>query len=109
MSIEGKPRAGQLTLSRLVDLCLVVFAGCQHKMLWPLPRLSIVHGFAGASGPVATTTPSLRNVSRQAIANLLRDLRDHDILKVVREGRGRRAQVLALASLINLCEGTEVF
>ncbi len=47
--------------------------------------------------------------SRQAIFSLLRVLRDDGILKVVREGRGRRAQVLALASLINLCEGAEVF
>lgn len=46
--------------------------------------------------------------SRQAIAQLLRTLREAGILKVVREGRGRRAQVLALAELINLCEGREV-
>ena len=47
--------------------------------------------------------------SRQAIAHLLRVLRDNGILKVVREGRGRRAQVLAFAELLNLCEGREVF
>lgn len=46
--------------------------------------------------------------SRQAIANLLRILRDAGILKVIREGRGRRAQGLALPDLINLCEGREV-
>lgn len=45
--------------------------------------------------------------SRQAIANLLRTLRDAGILKVIREGRGRRAQGLALAELINLCEGRD--
>ena len=50
-----------------------------------------------------------RMPSRQAVANLLRVLRQDGILKVVQEGRGRRAHVLALASLINLCEGTEVF
>lgn len=50
-----------------------------------------------------------RAPSRQVIAHLLRVLREDGILKVVREGRGRRAQVLALASLINLCEGNEVF
>ena len=50
-----------------------------------------------------------RQPSRQAIAHLLRVLRDNGILKVVREGRGRRAQVLAFAELINLCEGNEVF
>ena len=46
--------------------------------------------------------------SRQAIAKLLRTLRDDGILSVVRQGRGRRAQVLAFAELINLCEGKEV-
>jgi Fic family protein len=47
--------------------------------------------------------------SRQAISHLLRVLRDNDILKVVSKGRGRRAQVLALAELINLCEGSQVY
>lgn len=46
--------------------------------------------------------------SRQAVANLLRTLRETGILKVVREGSGRRAQVLALVELLNLCEGKEV-
>jgi hypothetical protein len=39
---------------------------------------------------------------------LLRKLRGAGILRVLRESRGRRAQVLALAELINLCEGKEV-
>jgi Fic family protein len=43
--------------------------------------------------------------SRQAVAKYLRQLREANILKVVREGGGRRAQVLALAELVNLCEG----
>jgi len=42
--------------------------------------------------------------SRQAIHALLRTLRENDILKVVRAGRGSRGQVLALAELVNLCE-----
>lgn len=47
--------------------------------------------------------------SRQAINRLLRILRDDGILKVVWPGRGRRAQTLVLPSLINLCEGAEIF
>jgi Fic family protein len=47
--------------------------------------------------------------SRQAVSHLLRVLRDNGILKVVREGRGRQAQVLVFAGLLNLCEGKEVF
>ena len=46
--------------------------------------------------------------SKQMVMTLLRKLRDAGILKVLRESRGRRAQVLALAELINLCEGREV-
>jgi Fic family protein len=46
--------------------------------------------------------------SKQMVMTLLRKLRDAGTLKVLRESRGRRAQVLALAELINLCEGREV-
>jgi len=42
------------------------------------------------------------------IVNLLGKLKAAGILKVVREGSGRRPQVLALAELINLCEGRKV-
>jgi len=52
--------------------------------------------------------PGRTHPSRQAIAQLLRVLREANILKVVREGSGRRAQVLALAELINLAEGKTV-
>jgi len=43
------------------------------------------------------------------IANLLGKLKEHRVLHTVREGAGRRPQVLALAELINLCEGKQVF
>jgi hypothetical protein len=46
--------------------------------------------------------------SKQMVAQLLRVLREAGILKPVREASGRRAQVLALAELVNLCEGREV-
>jgi len=46
--------------------------------------------------------------SKPMIMTLLNQLKNADILKVVVEGRGRRAQVLALAELINLCEGKNV-
>ena len=46
--------------------------------------------------------------SKPMIMTLLHKLKDAGILKVVIEGRGRRAQVLALAELINLCEGKNV-
>jgi Fic family protein len=46
--------------------------------------------------------------SKQAIGTLLSRLKQGGVLRVVREGAGRRAQVLALAELVNLCEGREV-
>jgi hypothetical protein len=47
--------------------------------------------------------------SRQAVSRLLRAMRRDGILKVTREGRGRRGQVFVFAELVNLCEGHEVF
>lgn len=49
-----------------------------------------------------------RQPSRQLLSNQLRRLRDAGILKEVRPGRGRRAQVLALPELLDLCEGRKV-
>ncbi len=47
--------------------------------------------------------------SAPMVANLLGNLRRNGILHTVREGAGRRPHVLALAELINLCEGRKVF
>ena len=46
--------------------------------------------------------------SRPMVMNLLGRLWEAGILTVIREGRGRRPQVLALAELVNLCEGSKV-
>lgn len=46
--------------------------------------------------------------SKPMIHAMLNKLKKEGILKVVQEGAGRRAQVLALAELINLCEGRNV-
>lgn len=46
--------------------------------------------------------------SKPMIMTLLSKLKREGILKVLRQGSGRRASVLALAELINLCEGKEV-
>ena len=50
----------------------------------------------------------IRKPSRPALANLLRVLREEKILKVIREGAGRRPTTYAFAELINLCEGKPV-
>jgi hypothetical protein len=39
---------------------------------------------------------------------MVNKLKTDGILEVVREGGGRRPQVLVLAELVNLCEGREV-
>jgi Fic family protein len=46
--------------------------------------------------------------SKPMIANLLGRLKKIGMLQVVQEGRGPRAQVLALGVLVNLCEGKAV-
>ncbi len=47
--------------------------------------------------------------SRQMVMIMLKKLKTAGILKTVREGRGRRPEVLILAELVNLCEGKKVF
>jgi len=49
-----------------------------------------------------------RSPSKPAVANLLRALRKGKVLKVIREGSGRRPTVYALAELLNVCEGKKV-
>jgi Fic family protein len=46
--------------------------------------------------------------TKPVVTQLLQQLRKAGILKQLREPRGRRAQVLALAELVNLCEGKKV-
>jgi Fic family protein len=46
--------------------------------------------------------------TRGAVATLLRILRNAEVLKVIREGSGRRPTTYAFAELINLCEGKQI-
>jgi DNA-binding transcriptional ArsR family regulator len=46
--------------------------------------------------------------TKPVVTQLLQRLRDAGILKQLRESRGRRAQVLALTELVNLCEGKKI-
>jgi len=47
--------------------------------------------------------------TKPMVMALLRKLREAGILAVVREGSGRRAQILALGELVNVSEGKKVF
>lgn len=49
-----------------------------------------------------------RMPTKPVVTQLLQRLTDAGILKQLREARGRRAQMLALAELVNLCEGKKV-
>ena len=49
-----------------------------------------------------------RSPSSPMVSRLVSQLREAEILKVIREGSGRRPAVLALPSLVNLCEGRSV-
>ena len=46
--------------------------------------------------------------TKPVVTQLLRRLTDAGVLKQLREARGRRAQMLALVELVNLCEGKRV-
>lgn len=46
--------------------------------------------------------------SAPMVGTLLKTPRKNNILHTVREGAGRRPHVLALAELINLCEGKQI-
>ncbi len=46
--------------------------------------------------------------SKQMVMNMLGRLKESGILKVLREGSGRRPQMLALAELVNICEGSAI-
>jgi hypothetical protein len=46
--------------------------------------------------------------SAPMVSSLLNTLKSNGVLHTVRESAGRRSQVLALAELINLCEGKKV-
>lgn len=46
--------------------------------------------------------------SLPTVMQMLRRLRKAGILKTVRKGSGRRAEIFAFAELLNLCEGQKV-
>jgi hypothetical protein len=46
--------------------------------------------------------------SKPMIMNMLGRLKSAGILKIVREGSGRRPQILALLELINICEDSDL-
>lgn len=46
--------------------------------------------------------------SKPMIMNMLARLKKAGIIKIIREGSGRRPQILALAELMNICEGRDV-
>jgi Fic family protein len=61
--------------------------------------------------PIFTPTVLMKSKlmpSRQMMMALIRRLQENNIIKVIVPASGRRPQILALAELINLCEGRKV-
>lgn len=48
-------------------------------------------------------------IAKQTVMPLLKQLRDANVLTVVREARGRRPAILAFSHLLNIAEGRDVF
>ena len=73
---------------------------------YAVPLLDILFKY-----PIVSTTAVAKTKgmpSRPMVTSLLNDLREDGILKIVHEGAGRRAHVLALAELIKVAEGKKV-
>lgn len=82
---------------RVLDLTHSQFAVPLLDIMFQRPIFQSTHLDGKASMP-----------SKPMIMNMLGKLKAARILKVVRPGSGPRAQVLALAELVNLCEGKKV-
>jgi Fic family protein len=83
--------------TRVIDLTRSQYAVPLLDRLFSQPVFQSTH-LAGQNGMPSTPM----------VMEMLGRLRRAGILKVVREGSGRRAQVLALAELVNLSEGRKV-
>ena len=62
--------------------------------------------------PIITSAELMRSKgmpSKPMVMNLIKILKKQGILKLLREGSGRRPQILVLADLINISEGKKVF
>jgi Fic family protein len=83
---------------RVIELTHSQFAVplLDHLFVQPIIRSSDLSGAPGMP-------------SKPMIMALLTKLKQDGILQTITEGRGRRAQVLAIGELINLCEGRHVF
>lgn len=84
--------------TRMIEITRSKYAVPLLDQLFERPLFQSSHiKFSGRSKP-----------TRQAVANLIRMLVEAGLVKVIREGSGRRGQVLAFAELVNLCEGKKV-
>ncbi len=84
--------------TRIIDLTHSQYAVLLLDQLFERPVFQSSHiNFSGKVKP-----------TRQSVSNLIRMMKEAGILKIVREGSGRRGQLLAFAELVNLCEGKKV-
>lgn len=108
VAIAAQAQANAVTARAIMDL----YGRLKSRVLdlthsrYAVPLLDRLFAQPILSSTMLVNDPAMP--TRPMVMTLLRKLREAGILAVVREGRGRRAQVLALAELIRLCEGTDV-
>lgn len=71
----------------------------------PLLDYLFEHPIFSAAG----LTKDTRIPTQATVATLLRQLKEKNIIKVIREGKGRRTGIYALPELFNICEGESIF
>jgi Fic family protein len=89
--------------AQVLDLTHSQFAVPILDVMFENPIFSTTNLFKKVSSDAKSAGPS-----KQMMMTILGKLKSAGILKVIREGRGARAQILALAELVNLCEGKQV-
>jgi Fic family protein len=108
VAVTAQARANAATARAIMDL----YESLKSRVLdlthsrYAVPLLDRLFAQPILSSTMLVNDPAMP--TRPMVMTLLRKLREAGILAVVREGRGRRAQVLALVELIRLCEGTDV-
>lgn len=107
-ALDAQAKANAATAEQILDL----YASLKERVItltrsqYAVPLLD--HMFAQPVFQATHLADRPNMPSYPSIFNILKALKKDGVLKTVREGRGRRPHVLALASLVNLCEGREV-
>lgn len=92
---------------------LALYEDLKKRMLtlthsqYSIPLLDHLFARPATSASDLTRQPGMPTLAM--VSTLLRKLAEAGVIKVAREGQGRRATIYVVHELINLCEGREVF